>query len=158
MRIAQLIPRLREAAQLRYMYESNQIFDIHNCSFFPSFNILSLTLSEMPQKIKIESVLIFSSFSISCIAFLCLLRYSKMKKDKLKQRFGRRPMGFAYRHLIVLLERIPLGGTARELYPGAKGNLAEIGLGIRIDAEYAFLPFWHSRSICGISEIRYSAG
>jgi len=66
-----------------------------------------------------------------------------MKKDKLKQRFGRRPVGFAYRHLIVFLERIPL---------------AEIGLGIRIDAEYAFLPFGHSRSICGISEIRYYAG
>ena len=45
-----------------------------------------------------------------------------------------------------------------ELYPGAKGNLAEIGLGIRIDAEYAFLPFGHNRSIYGISEIRYSAG
>jgi len=37
----------------------------------------------MQQKIKIESVLIFSSFSISRIAFLCLLRYSRIKKDVL---------------------------------------------------------------------------
>lgn len=41
-------------------------------------------------------------------------------------------------------------------FPGL--NLAEIELGIRIDAEYAFLPFGHNRSIYGISEIRYSAG
>jgi len=37
----------------------------------------------MPQKIKIESFLIFSSFSINRIAFLCLL-HSRIKKDKLK--------------------------------------------------------------------------
>ena len=124
MRIAQLIPRLCEAAQLRNVYESNQIFDIHKSSF-SSCSVSKpflFTLSEMPQKIKIESFLIFSSFFISRIAFLCLLRYSRIKKDALKQRFGRRSVGFAYRHLIVLLERIPLGGTARGIVPRCQGK------------------------------------
>ena len=44
------------------------------------------------------------------------------KKDKLKQRFGRRPVGFAYRHFIVFLERIPLGGTIRGIVPRYLGK------------------------------------